>query len=642
MRKNKGKLYELLLKNKKRIKKIEKKGGFYVISLLGFYSCGGDDEGLSLVSSSLEFTSGDDYKDYSREEDSYIIASLDGKDLIRTGKGSDVVRGGMGRDEVLTGAGDDIILLVGKTRVDEYEQEDVEDVLSLILNVDREGVEKDSLNNRYQSEAVEGEILDGGAGEDMLVVYGNVDMRVLETRNIEELRVYSELILTEEQLSGFKLVRGVGESYLSVEASGDVEVVEFNLEGLEDMSGIESLKIGVGVKLIVSSRLGLRILNSIGRVEGGGHLEYRAMLNAEGEIELTAWSLFNEVGDSYAEDFIRGEQLLIEGISLRKLIGERVESGLSSNVERRFAEYVEEKTVEEVFFLMEGEELVDVRGFSFGEGVRIVSGSSAGGFSFNGGGELVSIVRDYEAEEEKSYMVNFEDGGDRYYVKILLINVNEDAEITGDIEKSIIEGVEEQVVGSLSISDEDGAVEEFFFSEELEGEYGMLKILREGVWGYQLNKEDFRVEGLIEGESLIESLSVMSVGGTEQELRINIRGSGVLGDEVMDPRLELSLPEKGFIGEEISLRLSGEDLELLDGEDYIISWFRGEGEILGEDGESYTLVAADFGEEITVRLSYGRFEIRSSAVGEIFEKHFLPVVLLEGVNEEGGSFGSEC
>ena len=171
VKKEKEQLRKFLLNNRKNVKKVREFVGFYAISLLGLYSCGGgggsggggggvEKKAFGLVVE--KGTTGADIMDFEENKEDLILNSADGNDNIKTGSGADVVRAGLAKDEVSTGGGDDTILLVGKTRAGMYTQEDVEQMLELVLNVDgMEGV-GDSLNDRGQSEAVEGEKIDGG------------------------------------------------------------------------------------------------------------------------------------------------------------------------------------------------------------------------------------------------------------------------------------------------------------------------------------------------------------------------------------------------------------------------------------------------------------------------------------------------
>ena len=630
-------LLKFLLKYKKNIR------GVYLLGALGgLYSCGGgggggsggggsaEDEGLD-----LRLTSGNDVRDYGDAKESFILDGMEGKDDIRTGGESDVLRGGLDEDVIKTGAGDDVILLVGVTEVGEYAQEDVEEMLKLVLNADSGGRGDnavDELNDRKQTEAVKGEVIDGEEGTDTLVIYGKVDLREVEVKNVERMRLHSELILTEKQLLEFKSVKGDGESVLILEASsrevlnGEI-VVEFDVEELEELSGIERLEIGVGVKLVVSSELGLKILSNIGEVGGDGQVEYRNVLGSGGgdgggsEVEvdgdggLSALDLLRLGREIFTEEFIDNEQILVEGDK------EAVDEVLG------------EKTALYVFVLKENETVVDVKDFVLTASMNVLASESDGDFTIENG-ELRSVAIDYEMEDYKGFVVHITDGMDIFRVKVLLVDVNEASEFSGDIGGSIRESEDESIVGTIIVEDEDGESDEYLFSGDIEGEYGVLNVKKDGVWEYKLNEDDFRVSNLLEGESLTDSIEVMSVGGTREDVIITINGYGAAEEDVL-PEISIELKGEGFVGEELRMEIVGEDEGLFETGSYSFVWYRGDVEIDGEVGEMYVLKAEDVGETIKGKLILGRFERETEEGIEVFEKKFSYVLTIEGDEREG-------
>ena len=76
--------------------------------------------------------------------------------------------------------------------------------------------------------------------------------------------------------------------------------------------------------------------------------------------------------------------------------------------------------------------------------------------------------------------------------------------------------------------------------------------------------------------------------------------------------VRLLLSGTGAVGSDLELRLLGvEDLSL---SDFSYQWYRGEEEIRGETGLSYTVLAIDEGETISARLTYGELELSSEGV----------------------------
>ena len=603
-------LIKLLLKNKRRVKKLVEFKGFYLISLWGLYSCKGDDSPVveddlvfnEAIESNIEGTNKGDSLSYEGREESLVVNGFDGNDMIKTGSGADIVRGGLAVDEIDTGGGDDIILLVGKTGANEYSQEDVEEVLNLVLNAEGEG---DNLNNRFESEALSGEVINGGEGQDTLVVYGEVDLTGVRLRGIENVRVYSSLTLTNEQVEEIKLIRGDGSSRIKIESVGELEV-EIDLSSFDlEISGLKELELGRGVKLIVSSEEGVELLNSIGMIRGEGLVIFRDGLDDEGSV-VTALSLAEDIGGLYEREFVEGEQVVIEG----------VEIGEGMNV---FVDQI----IDVVFSLNEGETLVDLGGFDL-TGLKLPPFERSIGFSIVDGELRIEEARNYEEDlgsdasittdtntgvtvsdegSPKNYILRFISANYMYRAKLLLINKDDAAMITGDLEGEVKEDLEEEfsVTGTLTVKDEDGEMENSFFVKDAMGlKYGVFSISAEGEWIYKLNNDDLRVQGLGFGKTFIEEIKVESVGGTSEIVRITINGEE---EEVKDYEGNFILWGSGLAGSKVSLELVG--LDYLELSDFDYQWLRDGVEIASENESVYDVDAKDLGKVISVRISIG-------------------------------------
>ncbi|MEZ9832769.1 VCBS domain-containing protein [Vibrio breoganii] len=83
-----------------------------------------------------------------------------------------------------------------------------------------------------------------------------------------------------------------------------------------------------------------------------------------------------------------------------------------------------------------------------------------------------------------------------------------------------------KTAGDLSISDPDGSSEEVFKAATgLHGQYGELDIDEHGHWGYTMTKQsDAAIQGLKEGETLIDKVTVYSQDGTAYEVEVQISG----------------------------------------------------------------------------------------------------------------------
>ena len=280
------KISEFLKRNKRKIK------GLYLLNVLGLYSCGGgsDDNagGVSDLVEEPEDTKGftevgvGSGKFLGTDEGNFFAGSLmeertqvdggAGDDVIRTGSGDDVVRGGAGVDKIDTGEGDDVILLVGEINADEYKDASVEPILSDFLLEDLAELNERILSDAMLGEDVEEkEIIEGGEGTDTLIVYGEVDLSLVKVEGIERVLIHSELRLSVEQASQFKVLKGDGSSVLIIGKGGEGEgEVVIDVKSLGDLSGIKELRLEEGVKLQVSSVAEIESLKGVGYVSGEG------------------------------------------------------------------------------------------------------------------------------------------------------------------------------------------------------------------------------------------------------------------------------------------------------------------------------------------------------------------------------------
>ncbi len=199
---------------------------------------------------SISGTSEVDTIDFPSGLDDFIIQTLAGDDIINTGNGNDIIRSGEGVDTVNTGAGNDIVVVAGQTAVGQYDQNDINNPggsgidLSSVITLD-------DLNGRILSEVVSGESIDGGAGSNRLVIYGNVDFTGVTLTNINQFQVNSTLTISAQQLNvlGPNLIFGDGESVINItnESSDPVTV---DLSGVS-FSDFKTLNLSANITLIV-------------------------------------------------------------------------------------------------------------------------------------------------------------------------------------------------------------------------------------------------------------------------------------------------------------------------------------------------------------------------------------------------------
>ncbi|WP_417624716.1 matrixin family metalloprotease [Paremcibacter congregatus] len=180
-----------------------------------------------------------------------VILGGAGNDTITSGAGADMVRGGEGADTINAGGGDDVIVVVGTTTANQYDAASITnpagsgvDLSSLITLAD--------LNGRTVSEVATGEVVDGGAGNNTLYIYGTVDLTGVTLTNVTQLIVNSDVTLTAEQIAQFTTIDGDGNSVINIavpEGSGEVIL---DLSGM-NLSDIGSLNIAGDITVKVNS-----------------------------------------------------------------------------------------------------------------------------------------------------------------------------------------------------------------------------------------------------------------------------------------------------------------------------------------------------------------------------------------------------
>jgi ribosomal protein L2 len=217
---------------------------------------------------SLTGTVNDDGFNYATSLDNFVVNSLAGNDVITTGAGNDMVRPGEGADNVNTGAANDVIVVVGQTAANQYTQKDIKNPANSGIDVSSV-VSLDTLNNRSTSELQAGEHIDGGAGVNHLIVYGETDLTVATIANIQQIHVNSTLTLSAQQFNTLPLTMllGNGDSTLKLSSIGNVPIV-VDLSKVQ-LLDFKTVSIGEGVTLIADQT----DINSLKYITGDGVLK---------------------------------------------------------------------------------------------------------------------------------------------------------------------------------------------------------------------------------------------------------------------------------------------------------------------------------------------------------------------------------
>jgi|GEM_PF-6787938 len=244
----------------------------------------------TMLTTVLTGTVGADTISFPDHDNNYAVSTYAGNDAITTGTGDDLVRAGEGSDTVETGAGNDVIVVVGRTAANQYSASDITNPggsgidLSHVLSLG-------DLNGRVNSEISAGESIDGGTGNDRLVIYGDVDLTGTTLSQIEQIQVNSTLAVSAQQINalGLSAVTGDGSSILHITNSGATPVV-LDLSGVS-LTHFYIIQIDAGVTAIVDQA----DIDSLTLMTGNGTLQAS---NASGTLDLTGKYVSLDVLDS--------------------------------------------------------------------------------------------------------------------------------------------------------------------------------------------------------------------------------------------------------------------------------------------------------------------------------------------------------
>ncbi|WP_417449880.1 VCBS domain-containing protein [Kordiimonas sp.] len=140
-------------------------------------------------------------------------------------------------------------------------------------------------------------------------------------------------------------------------------------------------------------------------------------------------------------------------------------------------------------------------------------------------------------------------GNDDDTLTIDITAVDDPMVITGDTSGNIDEDNTGTVTGTLNLSDPDGT--ESLSGFAYDGDYGRITTEYEGDWIYDLNESHADVQGLTEGETLTDVITIQTADGANQDITITINGADDPGS--------LS----GFAG---SVTVNEDEITLLDGD----------------------------------------------------------------------------
>ncbi|MEQ1741126.1 MAG: SwmB domain-containing protein, partial [Candidatus Nitrotoga sp.] len=191
-----------------------------------------------------------------------------GVDIINAGAGDDIIRGGAGVDKVYAGDGNDKILIVGDlSRGGKIDSDEDTNVLGEPLT---------NLNGLNLNEDEDGaaEIVDGGAGEDTLYVYGTANISKFNITGIEHIEIRSNVAFSEALFKdkNIRTIMGDGSSVINIAggSASDPLIVDFTVADAMQLGRIGHINLGEHVVFRIDTldKLGnAQILTGNGKIE---------------------------------------------------------------------------------------------------------------------------------------------------------------------------------------------------------------------------------------------------------------------------------------------------------------------------------------------------------------------------------------
>lgn len=253
------------------------------------YAAGGDGDDTIILSGD-----GDDTAFGGNGNDS--ITTADGADIIVGGLGNDTINAGGGIDYIWpsegvditdAGAGDDYILIIGITEEDQFSEIDLItlsvldlDIFSLSLAAVLAFI---GINGRTVSELEPGEVIDGGAGTNTLIIYGDTDLTVATLSNLYEINIVEGTVgMSSVQIVDFNSI--VSDENSVIDIIADENGTTIDLSSI-DISNLGEMRVPDGITLTMHD---ISDIAGISRITASGDQGYTVEIIApEGVGDLT-------------------------------------------------------------------------------------------------------------------------------------------------------------------------------------------------------------------------------------------------------------------------------------------------------------------------------------------------------------------
>ena len=169
-----------------------------------------------------------------------------------------------------------------------------------------------------------------------------------------------------------------------------------------------------------------------------------------------------------------------------------------------------------------------------GDSLRFSTGSQVSGFTMHGDGSYTfdPSHADYQSlasgqTKDVVIPITVTDGSGATIQQNLTIHVtghDDRAAITGVDTGRVELGTTPEATGQLHVSDSD-AGQSAFQTGQIKGSFGSLTMDAQGHWTYQIDANDWVVQGLRPGSHMTDHVTVHSVDGTAHDIDIEVRGA---------------------------------------------------------------------------------------------------------------------
>jgi VCBS repeat-containing protein len=139
------------------------------------------------------------------------------------------------------------------------------------------------------------------------------------------------------------------------------------------------------------------------------------------------------------------------------------------------------------------------------------------GYTLNNAATVVQSLDGTDSVTDTLTVTSF-DSSDTQVITVTINGADDSASISGTATGTVAEDGTLTAGGTLTVTDPDAGENQFQAPASLTGTYGDFTFdAATGVWGYTLNNAAANVQGLITGEQVTDTLTVMSLDGSDSE-----------------------------------------------------------------------------------------------------------------------------